>query len=55
MEAQPHVQSLILNYNDVVHNPEQAVDQILQFINEPLDVAAMLHRIKPDLYRNRLS
>jgi len=55
MNAQPHVQHLTLNYSDVVAHPEQAVDAILQFINEPMDVQAMLNKVKPDLYRNKLS
>jgi uncharacterized membrane protein YbaN (DUF454 family) len=55
MNAQPHVQHLILNYRDVVAHPEQAIDSILQFINEPMDVHAMLNKVKPDLYRHNLS
>jgi tetratricopeptide (TPR) repeat protein/arylsulfatase A-like enzyme len=55
MNAQPHVQHMILNYSDVVAHPEQAIDSILQFINEPMDVHAMLNKVNPDLYRNNLS
>jgi hypothetical protein len=53
LATQPNLQTLYLQYNDIIADPEQAARQINSFLGGNLDVTAMATAVDPTLYRNR--
>lgn len=58
LQTQPNVEALFVDYNEMLVNPEPAVDQLIEFLT-PLDTGSefssgpMLRVVDPELYRNR--
>jgi hypothetical protein len=50
---QAHLKILEVNYNRMVADPRQQVEEINGFLGGNLDVEAMVKVVEPDLYRNR--
>ena len=50
---QPHIRLLKVNYNQLMANPTAMAQSIAEFLDESLEVEAMLAAIDPKLYRNR--
>lgn len=53
LAAQPNVETLFVDYADVVAHPEEWAENIADFLQSGLDVAGMGASVKADLYRNR--
>ena len=49
LNRHPHVSYLKVNYDDVLIKPEQSIQRIARFLNEPLDQPAMISAIKTEL------
>jgi len=50
---QPHMEVQLVNYNELVANPEPDARRVRAFLGDTLDLGAMLAAVDPDLYRNR--
>jgi len=48
-----NIETLYLNYTDVISNPAEAADEINLFLRNSLKVSAMTDSVDPDLYRQR--
>lgn len=55
IKQQPNFSMMEVWYNDLVNQPAPVVDRICEFLELPLDRAAMCSMIDPTLYRNRVS
>ncbi|MEX1019002.1 MAG: sulfotransferase [Litorilinea sp.] len=53
LEQQPNFAVLDINYNELLLDPEPHIATIVQFLDRPLDRAAMAAVVNPELYRNR--
>lgn len=53
LKKQHNIQTLYVNYNDVIVNPLQEVQRINEFLGLRLDVAKMVEVVEPALYRQR--
>lgn len=53
LNEQPNIRTLHVDYNAMLADPAPFVAQIDQFLQRPLDTAAMLAVVDPALYRNR--
>lgn len=53
LEAQPHVDVLHVDYNQVIEDPRSHARQIDRFLGGGLDVEAMAGVVDPALYRQR--
>jgi hypothetical protein len=51
--TQPNFAMIDINYNDVLHHPEEPIRQIAEFFGGGLNTDAMLQVVDPNLYRNR--
>ena len=49
----PHIESLHLNYCDILNDPSKSTKQICEFLNRQLDSQSMAEVVRPDLHRNR--
>jgi hypothetical protein len=50
---QPNIEVLYINFNALMANPKPFCDQIVEFLNMPLDAERMLDVPNKNLYRNR--
>lgn len=55
LAAQPNIETLYVNYNDMVAAPQPFVAQINRFLDQRLDAKQMLAAVDRDLYRNRVA
>lgn len=53
LRNQPNIKLLYVNYNQMVDNPIEPVQQVNQFLGGDLDIQSMLSVINKDLYRER--
>jgi hypothetical protein len=53
MEGKAYVKTLRVPYHDVLGKPHEIAEQLRQFLNLNLDIAAMTQPIDQSLYRNR--
>ncbi|MCB0209554.1 MAG: sulfotransferase domain-containing protein [Anaerolineae bacterium] len=53
MEQQPHVESIEIDYNLLLQDPQPQIEAINRFFDKKLDVNAMLKVVDPQLYRQR--
>ncbi|MFC1485710.1 sulfotransferase [Candidatus Latescibacterota bacterium] len=53
LEKQKHIESLKVQYEDIIADPHRAAERIRTFLGVPLDSAAMTAVVDPSLYRNR--
>ncbi|MFO7967143.1 MAG: sulfotransferase domain-containing protein [Archaeoglobaceae archaeon] len=53
MEKREDIEYLIVNYNDVMENPEAEIERINNFLGEIIDDKSAIKAIEPHLYRNR--
>jgi hypothetical protein len=53
LESQPHILVLDVHHQDVIHEPEREARRVCEFLDLPLDVAAMALAVEPSLYRQR--
>lgn len=49
----PQIETLQINYNELVHEPEPHFEQIRRFLGLPVDIRRMLPVVDPALYRER--
>ena len=50
---QKHIETLTVQYEDVIAKPDRAAERIREFLGFPLDTAEMTAAVDPSLYRNR--
>jgi Sulfotransferase family len=55
LAEQPNFRLLDVNYRDVIADPQNQARRICEFLEIPLDVAAMAAAVDPSLYRQRTS
>ncbi len=53
LPAQPNIDVLYIHYNDVMQNPSQEVEKLVQFLGSDLDANAMVGVVDKALYRER--
>jgi hypothetical protein len=53
MEAKPYVKVLPVPYHEVLNSPSQVAQQVAQFLERELNLAAMVQQVDVSLYRNR--
>lgn len=53
LKRQPNIELLYINYNQMIADPTQPINQVNQFLGGGLDTQAMLGVINKDLYRER--
>lgn len=53
LEQRQNIQTLFVNYNDVVENPDSTAEQVADFLGGALTVSAMSDIVDPTLYRQR--
>ena len=53
LARQPNMQVLYVRYNELMKDPEPACRRVLEFLDQPLDLAKMLAVPNAKLYRNR--
>jgi hypothetical protein len=51
---QSNTDHLIVNYNDVVENPEENIQRIKDFIKSDRDITEAVNFVSPEFYRQRL-
>jgi tetratricopeptide (TPR) repeat protein len=54
LNTQKNVSFIKIDFNETVKNPENTTNQIIKFINKPLNKNKMIKAIKPELYRERI-
>jgi hypothetical protein len=54
MEGKPYVKGLRLPYHDVLKQPKEISQQIIEFLGTPLILDAMCRQVDSSLYRNRI-
>lgn len=50
---QPHLEVLFVSYNDLLTEPESYLKRVVDFLEVPLDLEAMIQVVDPNLYRQR--
>ena len=55
IDSQPNVEMLMVNYADVIENPEQKAKEISEFLGKDFNIKEMAKVVDPDLYRNQLT
>lgn len=55
LEQQNSIQTMFVNYNDVVKNPDKTAEQVSDFLGGNLLISAMSEIVDPTLYRQRRS
>lgn len=55
MERNPNMEVIHINYKDVINNPDIVSEQIATFLDEELNLDAMIQAVDKSLYRNKLS
>lgn len=55
LKRQPNMTVLYVNYNTLLQSPEDSVENLIKFTDQPLKSEKMLEIIDPDLYRQRKS
>jgi hypothetical protein len=53
VQAQPNVEMVNVSYNGILKNGQSELSVVNQFLDNRLDVDAMLAIVEPSLYRNR--
>lgn len=53
LAAQNHMQTLEIDYREILRDPREAADRIRLFLDVPLDVEAMASAVDPQLYRQQ--
>lgn len=53
LDGKPYVKALRLPYHDALSKAKQTSQQLAEFLDIPLDVAAMAQQVDASLYRNR--
>lgn len=53
MESRNYVKALRLPYHDVLSQPNETSQRVVEFLEIPLDVEAMCQQVDASLYRNR--
>ena len=53
VEENDNIEMIRINYSDVIREPEERVQKILDFLNLDLNKRKMVEVVDPDLYRNR--
>lgn len=53
LEKQHNIQTLFVNYNDVVENSDRTAEQVSDFLGGTLSVSVMSETVDPTLYRQR--
>lgn len=53
VEENDNTEMIRINYSDVIREPEEQVQRILDFLNLDLNKRKMVEVVDPDLYRNR--
>ena len=51
--CQPNIQVHYASYNDILHDAQETISRLVQFLGRPLRMADMLSAIDSSLYRNR--
>ncbi len=55
LEQQPNMETLYINYNQILSDPEVNIHQIAQFLGGNIDIKPMLKIVDQNLYRERRS
>lgn len=53
IDARPYAKALRLPYHDVLRQPKEIAQKLVEFLEQPLNVEAMTQQIDASLYRNR--
>jgi len=53
IDARPSVKAMRLRYHDVLRQPKEISRKLAEFLEQPLNIAAMIQQIDASLYRNR--
>src|SRR5215469_13843537 len=53
LDARLYVKTLRLGYHDVLREPKEISHKLVEFIEQPLNMDAMIQQIDSSLYRNR--
>ena len=53
MDARPYVKAMRLPYHDVLKQPKEISQKLIEFLEHPLNIDAMVQQIDSSLYRNR--
>jgi hypothetical protein len=52
LQKQDHIETLYVNYNEMIREPNRNVQLIIDFLEQPLDSARMISIVDRNLYRN---
>jgi predicted AlkP superfamily phosphohydrolase/phosphomutase/tetratricopeptide (TPR) repeat protein len=55
MRGEPNVELLVVNYTDIIANPEEEIENINAFLGAELDLEKMAGAIDKSLYRNKIT
>ena len=50
---QPNIDTIYINYNQTLENPESSAEKIAEFLQKDLDIEKMMQVVDPNLYRQR--
>ena len=53
INSRENMEVLYISYNDIMNDPAEPVNEIMEFFGGSLDREAMMNSIDPSLYRNR--
>lgn len=53
MDARPYVKAMRLPYHDVLKQPKEISQKAAEFLEQPLNIDAMIQQVDASLYRNR--
>ncbi|NIM94451.1 MAG: sulfotransferase family protein [Anaerolineales bacterium] len=53
LKNQPNIQRIDVDYNEMLENPDDGIEQVNQFLGYTLDTQKMAQVIDPELYRQR--
>jgi hypothetical protein len=53
LEGKPYVKALRVQYHDVLSSPKDIGQQLVHFLEMPLDTDALAQQVDASLYRNR--
>jgi len=53
IDVRPYVKAMRLRYHDVLRQPKENSRKLAEFLEQPLNIAAMIQQVDASLYRNR--